>query len=149
MPLFRSPRRAGLVSCSNAWRRPSFFERTCTNFNPYGSERYSYHLRETSPSYILNSLLLWIQFFFFTDTYTHCSYRLYTHILLLKNGWTMPCPRLMRLKTNWSYLNRPMLTKKKRHKDTLFHLAEVEKARKNVELALARFEKLLKRRKFL
>ena len=34
---------------------------------------------------------------------------------------------------------------RKRHKETLFHLVEVEKARKNVKLVLARFKKQAKK----
>lgn len=59
-PLFGILRRANMVFCLNAWRRPFFFSKICTSFNLYESVKCSYHLKETSPRCTLNFLLLWI-----------------------------------------------------------------------------------------
>ena len=59
----------------------------------------------------------------------------------LKSGWTTHWVRPVKLRASWSQLSRPMhADSKKKLKDALFHLDEVEKTLKNAKSTLASVE---------
>lgn len=129
MPPLGTPSRVDQGYCLNAWRGLFCFLKTCMNYKQCGSMRCSYHLERILSRFALIHVLI------------NMPFQAVQASFVVEEWVDQALSKSCEVKGKLEQSEKAVADSNKRLRDTIFHLAKVEKGCKNAESALARFER--------